>query len=170
MYGTWGRVNQRASSSSSLQGSGTWPGKAYTQAASLTVISSFETSLIVPNLPYLCSAVHEIIVQYILYLPYSHYSVLSFYLLVSPRQDGMPGNQSCWSGSAWIRNFCLDPELLLQIQLNMKEQISKNVISLWILDSVFCRIVVWNRKWQICDRFFYMIELKVVLFTISKYT
>ena len=35
---------------------------------------------------------------------------------------------------AWIRNFCLDPdpELLfrIQIQLNMKEQINKNVISL----------------------------------------
>ena len=38
----------------------------------------------------------------------------------------------CGSGSAWIRNFCLDPdpELLFRIQLNMKEQISKNVISL----------------------------------------
>ena len=42
--------------------------------------------------------------------------------------------QCCGSGSAWIRNFCLDPDLELlfriRIQLNMKEQINKNVISL----------------------------------------
>ena len=48
----------------------------------------------------------------------------------------------------WIRNVCLDPdpELLfrIRIQLNMKEQIpvSKNVISLLILDFVYCRTVV----------------------------
>ena len=69
----------------------------------------------------------------------------------------------------WIR-IRMDPELLFRIQLNMKEQISKNVISLWILDFVYCRTVVWNRKWQIVDRFFFLIEFKVVLFTISKYT
>ena len=50
------------------------------------------------------------------------------------------------------------------------KEINKNVISLWIPDFVYCRAVVWNRKWQIDDRFFFMIEFKVVLFTISKYT
>ena len=30
-----------------------------------------------------------------------------------------------------------DPELLFQIQKNMKEQINKNVISLWILGFVY---------------------------------
>ena len=81
-------------------------------------------------------------------------------------------NKFAGSGSAWIRNFYLDPdpELLFRIQQNMKEQINKNVISLWILDFVYCRTVVWNRKWQIVDRFFFKIEFKVVLFTISKYT
>ena len=65
-----------------------------------------------------------------------------------------------------------DPELLFRIwiQLNMKEQISKNVISLRILDFVYCRTVVSNKKWQIVDRFFYMIEFKLVLFRISIYT
>ena len=42
-------------------------------------------------------------------------------------------SQCCGSGSAWIRNFCLDPELLfrfrIRIQQNMKEEINKNVIS-----------------------------------------
>ena len=40
--------------------------------------------------------------------------------------------QCCGSGYEWIQNFCLDPDpkLLFRIQLNMKEQISKNVISL----------------------------------------
>ena len=39
-----------------------------------------------------------------------------------------------------------DPELLFRIwiQLNMKEQISKNVISLRILDFVYCRTVTQN--------------------------
>ena len=61
--------------------------------------------------------------------------------------------QCCGSGSAWIQFFCLepDPELLFRcrIQLNMKEQICKNVISLWILDFVYCRTVAWNKIWQI---------------------
>ena len=43
-------------------------------------------------------------------------------------------NQCCGSGSAWIRNFCLDldpdPELLFRIHQNMKEQINKIFISL----------------------------------------
>ena len=64
----------------------------------------------------------------------------------------------------------VDPEVLfrIRIQLNMKQQVSKNVISLWVLDLVYCKTVVWNIKWQIVDRFFFMIEFKVVLFTISK--
>ena len=74
--------------------------------------------------------------------------------------------QCCGSGSAWIRNFCLDPdpELLFQIRIqkNMKEQINKNVIFLWILDFVYCRTEVWNRIWQIDDRIFFTIEFKVV--------
>ena len=45
-----------------------------------------------------------------------------------------------------IQNFCLDPdldpELLFRIQLNMKEQISKNLISLCILNFVYCRTAV----------------------------
>ena len=73
-----------------------------------------------------------------------------------------------------------DPELLfsgsgiivfrIRIQQNMKEQMNKNIISLWILYFVYCRTVLWNRKWQIVDRFFFMIEFKVVLFTIFKYS
>ena len=51
----------------------------------------------------------------------------------------------------------------------IKEQINKNVISLWLLDFVYCWTVVWNRKWQIVDRFFFIIEFKMVLFKISKY-
>ena len=65
-------------------------------------------------------------------------------------------NQCYGSGSAWIK-------------LNMKEQINKNVISLWILDFVYCRTVVWNRKWQIVDRFFFMIEFKVVIYIFQIY-
>ena len=68
----------------------------------------------------------------------------------------------------WIRiwNFCLDPdpELLfrIRIQQNMNEQMNKNVISLWILDFEYCMTVVWNIKLQIVDRFFFMIDFKVV--------
>ena len=44
--------------------------------------------------------------------------------------------QCCGSGSAWIWNFCLnpDPELLFQIQQNVKEQISWFVYNfqIWI--------------------------------------
>ena len=57
----------------------------------------------------------------------------------------------------------------IRIQLNMKEQINKNVISLSILDFEYCRTVKYeieNGKYLIE----YMIEFKVVLFTISKYT
>ena len=60
----------------------------------------------------------------------------SLSLLVSSPETSMEEMkaimQCCGSGSAWIQNFCLDPdpELLFRIQLNMKEQISKNVISL----------------------------------------
>ena len=63
-----------------------------------------------------------------------------------------------------------DPELLfrIRIQQNIKEQIHKNVISLWILDFVYSRTVVWNWKWQIVNRFIFMIEFKVDFFTISK--
>ena len=56
----------------------------------------------------------------------------------------------------------------LFFQQNIKEQIHKNVISLWILDFVYSRTVVWNWKWQIVNRFIFMIEFKVDFFTISK--
>ena len=45
----------------------------------------------------------------------------------------------------------------------MKEQINKNVISVKILDCVYCMTVVLNRKWQIVDKFIFMIEFKVFL-------
>ena len=58
----------------------------------------------------------------------------------------LPYLQCCGSGSAQIRNFCLgpDPDLLfrIRIQLNMKEHISKHVISLRVLDFVYGRTVV----------------------------
>ena len=44
-------------------------------------------------------------------------------------QVSVPFIQCCGSESAWIRNFCLDPDLELlfwiRIQLNMKQQTSK---------------------------------------------
>ena len=51
----------------------------------------------------------------------------------------------------------------------MKEEINKKklflILGLWILDCVYCRTVVWNRKWQIGSwygRFFFLIEFKVL--------
>ena len=45
----------------------------------------------------------------------------------------IPRNQCCGSGSAWIRNFCLDPDLELKfrirIQQKVKEQMNKTVNS-----------------------------------------
>ena len=47
---------------------------------------------------------------------------------------------SCGSGSAWIRNFCLDPELLfrIRIQLNKKEKKTKMLFffEFWTLCTV----------------------------------
>ena len=59
----------------------------------------------------------------------------------------------CESGSAWIRNFCLDmdldPQLLFQIRIriqqNMKKQVNKIlflILGLGILDCVYCRTVL----------------------------
>ena len=38
-------------------------------------------------------------------------------------------NQCCGSGSAWIRNFCLDRELKFRIRQKVKEHINKTVSS-----------------------------------------
>ena len=57
----------------------------------------------------------------------------------------------CGSGSAWIWNYCLDPNMELKfpirIQQKIKEHINKTVKS--ELYSMFYWTVVLNREWQI---------------------
>ena len=62
--------------------------------------------------------------------------------------------RQCGSGSAWIRNFCLDPDpelkFLIRIQQKKKEHINITVNSgLFVL---LYSTVVLNIKWQIIGK------------------
>ena len=57
----------------------------------------------------------------------------SFPVTLILRSYSSADGQCCGSGSAWIRNFCLDPdldsELLFRIQQKRKDKINKNLFS-----------------------------------------
>ena len=71
----------------------------------------------------------------------------------------LPLNQCYGSGSAWIRNFS-------DSGIRNKSADKKVFINLglWILDCLYYRTEVWNRKWQIVDRFFFLIECQCNFF------